>query len=169
MTVKRKLLIGGLVAVVLTMVVGQAVLDFQRQREVDINSGRTRESPSLWGFEWAWVEQDTEFSRLLALSGTDPGPPQWRRYHTGAHTLRVHYGFRGTVLTVGQLIDWMRLLEVPQADQVRFALAARRCLQAGDGFRIEVDADNRKLELYAGNGALLERWPQASSGPPPSP
>jgi hypothetical protein len=169
MTARRKFIIAWLVLVVLPIITGWAILDYQRQFEVDINSGRARESPSLWGFEWAWVEQDTEFSRLLALSGSDQGPPRWRRYHTKARNLRINYRYGGIMSDVRGLMDCMRLHELSEPDQVRFALAARRCLQARDRFRIEVDFDNPMLELYTDDGALLERWPHASSGPPPSP
>ncbi|HYE62396.1 MAG TPA: hypothetical protein VD997_10395 [Phycisphaerales bacterium] len=139
-----------------------AYTSLQRQHEVDVNSGRTRQATTLWGLNFGWEEQDTEFSRLLAQADLEPAPTVWRRYHTNARYLRVHYTYGGIMSTVRGLLECSDSLNVPTPDRVRLALAARQCLQARDRFSLEVDFDNPMIEVRAENGTPLERWPVAS-------
>jgi hypothetical protein len=63
-------------------------------------------------------------------------------------------------------MEFMNFLEMPELDQVRFALAARRCLQAGERFDLAVDFDHPMIELHTADGRVLERW---SAGEHPLP
>jgi hypothetical protein len=138
----------------------------RRNYELDINSGRLRESPGLWSYSYNGTVHETSFSRLLARSGVPLRPPVWRLYKSEGGPRG--WGRTGRLMAATRdLADYMPALGMPEQDQMRFAITALRCMQAGDGFYLKVDFDNPMLELYAGNGAPLERWPTSPQTPPP--
>ena len=139
----------------------------QRNHELDINSGRLRESPGLWSFSYNGTVHETDFSRLVARAGVTLRPPEWRLYYKSDRDTRGWGGTGRLVEAARELTLYMPMLGMPEEDQIRFALAALSCMQNGDEFILSADFGVPWAELYADNGALLERWPTSPQAPPP--
>jgi hypothetical protein len=161
--------IPGPVWIVLVVVVAPVFLaGHRRHTQVDVNSGRTRESPALWSFGYWWTEHDTALSRTLTGAGVTLGPPDWHFTHTAGGSARINYRYGGIETSVNHLTSWFDPLELSESERVRLCQAALNCLKDARGFTVVVDDERTitpRIELVGFDGVVIASSPPRNDHP----